>query len=75
MRVENSSMPEDTYWNSLFCVNEMVDWLTKSAGSLIIEVEDGYGTLNSHLWENHQNGTCLRTIKMKGKLLLVFFDI
>lgn len=45
MKVEDSGMPEETYWNSLFDIDGILKWLppsTKTAKT--IEIGCGYGT-------------------------------
>jgi len=45
MRVFDSGMPEEAYWNSLFDVPLIVDWLNlKNVSSPIVEIGCGYGT-------------------------------
>ena len=44
MKVEDSGMPEESYWNSLFSVDEIVDWLAVPIGATIVEIGCGYGT-------------------------------
>lgn len=44
MKVEDSGMPEESYWNSLFSVNEIVDWLAIPTDATIVEIGCGYGT-------------------------------
>ena len=45
MKVDDSGMPEESYWNSLFDIEGIVDWLAipiKTA--TIVEIGCGYGT-------------------------------
>ena len=44
MRIEDSGMPGETYWNSLFDINTIVDWLVNSKNAEIVEIGCGYGT-------------------------------
>lgn len=45
MKVFDSGMPEEAYWNSLFDVPLIVDWLNlKNVSAPIVEVGCGYGT-------------------------------
>ena len=44
MKIEDSGMPDESYWNSLFDVNEIIEWLAIPSGSNIVEVGCGYGT-------------------------------
>lgn len=45
MKVEDSGMPEEQYWNSLFDVSAIIDWLNLSAvAGPIVEIGCGYGT-------------------------------
>jgi len=45
MKVADSGMPEKTYWDSLFSISDIVDWLelTENTGP-IVEVGCGYGS-------------------------------
>lgn len=45
MKVDDSGMPEETYWNSLFDIEGIVDWLALSKKTAtIVEIGCGYGT-------------------------------
>jgi ubiquinone/menaquinone biosynthesis C-methylase UbiE len=45
MKVGDSGMPEQAYWNSLFDIPGIVEWLdVKSVGGPIVEIGCGYGT-------------------------------
>lgn len=44
MKIEDSGMPGETYWNSLFDINAIVDWLANSKNAAIVEIGCGYGT-------------------------------
>lgn len=46
MKVDDSGMPEEAYWNSLFDLEGIVDWLdlAKTNGATIVEIGCGYGT-------------------------------
>lgn len=45
MKIEDSGMPEETYWNSLFDIAGIVDWLAISKqDASIVEIGCGYGT-------------------------------
>ncbi len=45
MKVIDSGMPDETYWNSLFDIPRIVDWLNiKSFVDPIVEIGCGYGT-------------------------------
>ncbi len=44
MKIEDSGMPDESYWNSLFDVTEIIEWLSIPKGSKIVEVGCGYGT-------------------------------
>lgn len=45
MKVEDSGMPEEHYWNSLFDVPTIIDWLRISeAPGHVVEIGCGYGT-------------------------------
>ena len=45
MKVFDSGMPDEAYWNSLFDIPRIVDWLNiKNLSAPIVEVGCGYGT-------------------------------
>ncbi len=45
MKVFDSGMPVEAYWNSLFDIPLIVDWLNaKEAGGPVVEIGCGYGT-------------------------------
>jgi len=45
MKVVDSGMPEETYWNTLFDIPRIVEWLNiKNVTDPIVEVGCGYGT-------------------------------
>ncbi|MDI6757956.1 MAG: class I SAM-dependent methyltransferase [Endomicrobiia bacterium] len=44
MKVEDSGMPEEQYWNSLFNIEGILSWLNLSQNSKIVEIGCGYGT-------------------------------
>lgn len=45
MKVEDSGMPVESYWNNLFDINEIVDWLDVAhVKGVIVEIGSGYGT-------------------------------
>jgi ubiquinone/menaquinone biosynthesis C-methylase UbiE len=45
MKVNDSGMPEVTYWNSLFNIPLIIDWLNlESVSGPVVEVGCGYGT-------------------------------
>ncbi|MEK6707833.1 MAG: class I SAM-dependent methyltransferase [Pseudomonadota bacterium] len=45
MKVDDSGMPEETYWSSLFDIEGIVDWLALSKETTtIVEIGCGYGT-------------------------------
>jgi ubiquinone/menaquinone biosynthesis C-methylase UbiE len=45
MKVEDSGMPEEAYWNSLFDIEGIIEWLALSKKPTnIIEIGCGYGT-------------------------------
>jgi SAM-dependent methyltransferase len=45
MKVDDSGMPDETYWNSLFDIPRIVDWLNPgSVDAPIVEIGCGYGT-------------------------------
>ena len=45
MKVPDSGMPEESYWNSLFDIPHIIEWLElHSVHASIVEVGSGYGT-------------------------------
>jgi ubiquinone/menaquinone biosynthesis C-methylase UbiE len=45
MKVDDSGMPDEQYWNSLFDIKRIVDWLELATlASSIAEIACGYGT-------------------------------
>ena len=44
MKVGDSGMPEEEYWNSLFDVPHIVDWVAIPPNAVVVEVGCGYGT-------------------------------
>jgi ubiquinone/menaquinone biosynthesis C-methylase UbiE len=45
MKVNDSGMPEESYWNSLFDIPLIIEWLNlKNVSGPIVEVGCGYGT-------------------------------
>ena len=45
MKVDDSGMPEEAYWNSLFDIEAIVSWLAISRETaVIVEIGCGYGT-------------------------------
>ncbi len=45
MKVFDSGMPDETYWNSLFDIPAIIDWLKlESVRDPIAEIGCGYGT-------------------------------
>lgn len=56
MKVEDSSMPEKSYWNSLFDIEAIVDWLQISKKTKIIEIGSGYGTFTVPIARANKDG-------------------
>ena len=44
MKIEDSGMPAEVYWNSLFDIGAIVDWLAISKNAAIVEIGCGYGS-------------------------------
>jgi SAM-dependent methyltransferase len=45
MKIDDSGMPEESYWNSLFDITGIVDWLAiANENATIAEIGCGYGT-------------------------------
>jgi 16S rRNA A1518/A1519 N6-dimethyltransferase RsmA/KsgA/DIM1 with predicted DNA glycosylase/AP lyase activity len=44
MKIDDSGMPEEAYWNSLFDIQVIIDWLAIPKNSTIVEIGCGYGT-------------------------------
>jgi len=56
MKVSDSGMPEETYWNSLFDVPAIIDWLNIDAIRFpIVEIGCGYGTFTAPLARTTKN--------------------
>lgn len=55
MKVDDSGMPEEAYWNSLFDMEGIVDWLelAKINGATIVEIGCGYGTFTVPIAKKH----------------------
>jgi len=63
MKIEDSGMPDESYWNSFFDINEIIEWLDIPNGSNIVEVGCGYGTFT------------LPIAKISSKNQIIVFDI
>ena len=46
MKIDDSGMPGEAYWNSLFDISAIVDWLAISKNTAIVEIGCGYGTFS-----------------------------
>lgn len=44
MRIEDSGMPEESYWNTLFDIERIVAWLGIPKDAKVAEIGAGYGT-------------------------------
>ena len=45
MKIDDSGMPEESYWSSLFDIESIVDWLGISKIIVsVVEIGCGYGT-------------------------------
>lgn len=44
MKIDDSGMPEESYWNSLFNIGGIVNWLGIPEKSKVVEIGSGYGT-------------------------------
>ena len=55
MKVDDSGMPEEAYWNSLFDMDGIVGWLehAKINGATIVEIGCGYGTFTVPIAKKH----------------------
>jgi ubiquinone/menaquinone biosynthesis C-methylase UbiE len=63
MKVNDSGMPDEAYWNSLFDVHLIVDWLhIENINDPIVEIGCGYGTFTIPVAE-------------KAKANIIAFDI
>jgi len=56
MKVEDSGMPDERYWNSLFDIGAIVEWLEISKRTVIVEIGCGYGTFTLPIAQK-TNGT------------------
>ncbi|MBE0616002.1 MAG: class I SAM-dependent methyltransferase [Burkholderiales bacterium] len=57
MKIEDSGMPEESYWNSLFNLENIVDWLCIPQKSKVVEIGAGYGTFTVPIASISQNCT------------------
>jgi ubiquinone/menaquinone biosynthesis C-methylase UbiE len=56
MKINDSGMPEETYWNSLFDISLIIEWLDlKNVSGPIVEVGCGYGTFTLPIANNTKN--------------------
>jgi len=55
MKVEDSGMPEESYWNGLFNIEGIVDWLAIPKNSVIVEIGCGYGTFTVPIARNYDS--------------------
>lgn len=44
MKIDDSGMPDEVIWNSLFDIGGIVDWLAISQNTAIVEIGCGYCT-------------------------------
>ncbi len=44
MKIDDSGMPEEAFWNSLFDIEGIIEWLAISKNATIVEIGCGYGT-------------------------------
>ncbi len=42
MRIEDSGMPEESYWNTLFDIERIVAWLAIPKDAKVAEIGAGY---------------------------------
>jgi ubiquinone/menaquinone biosynthesis C-methylase UbiE len=59
VKIEDSGMPEEAYWNSLFNIQAIVDWLSIPDKSRIVEIGCGYGTFTVPVAEVSHNNTVI----------------
>ena len=57
MKIEDSGMPEESYWNSLFNIEGVVDWLGNSEKAQVVEIGSGYGTFTVPIARTSQERT------------------
>ena len=56
MKVNDSGMPEESYWNSLFNIPTILDWLNiKNINAPIVEIGCGYGTFTLPIAKSAKN--------------------
>lgn len=66
MKVNDSGMPEQTYWNSLFDIPTIIQWLPLSAEThTIVEMGCGYGTFTVPVAQSLQGQLCAFDIEPK----------
>jgi len=60
MKVDDSGMPEEAYWNSLFDIEAIVDWLdlSKLNGATVVEIGCGYGTFTVPVAKKYAGRIC-----------------
>ena len=44
MKIDDSGMPEEAFWNSLFDIEGIIEWLAIPKNATIVEIGCGYGT-------------------------------
>jgi len=44
MKIEDSGMPDESYWNTLFDIERIVTWLAIPENAVVAEIGAGYGT-------------------------------
>lgn len=66
MKIEDSGMPEEIYWNSLFNIDEIVDWLNLSEGAQIVEMGSGYGTFTVPIGATLKRGSVVTASTSKN---------
>lgn len=57
MKIADSGMPDEAYWNSLFGIDDILDWLQLPTSSRVVEVGVGYGTFAVPIAKRLTGGT------------------
>lgn len=66
MKINDSGMPDEEYWDSLFNINKIITWLgIEKFSNLIIEVGCGYGTFTLPIADKLNTRLCIYDIEQE----------